>query len=93
MGLGVQIFLNRVGKTRIADPVQAMRAGGQIATRQLVLALRTGLDPGQAMGNGKVDRPIIAQFEMQAGVMFDTAPIATIERFPPDMKFNAPATG
>ena len=49
-----------------------------------MLALGTGLDAAQTVTKGKVDGLIIAQLEVQARVMLDTAPVAPEERVAPD---------
>ena len=56
----------------------------QIAARQLVFALRAGLDPGQALRDRPVDGLIIAQLEMQEGMILDAAPVAAVKRLAPD---------
>ncbi len=48
----------------------------QVAARDLVLALRAGLDRLQAARNRKIDRLVVADLEMQERVMFDRAPVA-----------------
>ena len=54
-----------------------------VSPRQLVFALRAGLDTRQAMGNRVVDGLMVAQFEMQEGVVFDAAPVAAIDGIGP----------
>src|SRR5262249_22129711 len=51
-----------------------------IAPRDLVLALRTGFDPGQAMRDRVFDRLIITELEVQKRVVLDGAPMPAIER-------------
>jgi hypothetical protein len=51
-----------------------------IAARQLVLPLRARFHAGEAHGDGRIDGLIIAQLEMQEGLVDQTAPIAAIER-------------
>ena len=51
-----------------------------IAARQLVLALRAGLDHLQLALDGEVDRLVVADLEMQEGVVLDAAPVAAVER-------------
>ena len=57
-----------------------MAGCGQIPARQLVFALRTRFDTRQAQLNGGLDGLIVAQLEMQAAVIFDTAPVAAEKR-------------
>ena len=66
----------------------------QIAARQLVFALRPRLDPAQTLGNRPVDGLMVAQFEMQEGVVFGAAPVASVQRVAPDevqRRGNGPA--
>ena len=53
---------------------------GQIAAGELVRALRAGLDARELVRNGEVDGLVVADLEMQAGVLLERAPIAAIER-------------
>ena len=59
--------------------VQAVGLHRQIAARQLVLTLCASLDALQPACDGKVDRLIIAGFEMQERQMFGRAPVAAIK--------------
>ena len=43
---------------------------------QFVFALRACLNPIQPVGNGKINRPIVAQLEMQVLNRFAAAPVA-----------------
>ena len=52
---------------------------GPVAAGELVLALRARLDPLEAAGDGKVDRLVVADLEMQEGVVLDAAPVAAVE--------------
>src|SRR6056297_4074819 len=74
--LGLEIVLDGARKALIGEPVQRMGFYGQVAAGDLVLALGTGLDRIQPVGDGVVDGLVIAGLEMQAGVMLDRAPIA-----------------
>ena len=46
----------------------------QIAARQLVLALRAGLDALEPVRDGEVDRLVVAELEMQERVVLDARP-------------------
>ena len=46
-----------------------------------MLSLRTRLDGFQSVFDGVFDRLIIADFEMQKGMMLDSAPVAAIKCF------------
>ena len=51
-----------------------------VAARELVLALRAGLDAGEPARDREVDRLMVADLEMQEGVILDAAPVAAVER-------------
>ncbi len=51
----------------------------KIPARQLVLALRAGLDDGELSLNREVDGLMVADFEVQKRMVLDTAPVAAIE--------------
>ena len=55
-----------------------------VAARQLVLALRAGLDAGEAARDRRVDRLIIAELEMEERHFLEGAPIAAVERLGAD---------
>ena len=55
-----------------------------VAARQLVLALRAGLDPRELVLDREIDRLIVAQLEMQERVVLDRAPVAAVERVAAD---------
>src|SRR5689334_12146843 len=48
----------------------------QISARELMLALRTGLDDLQPVLDREIDRLIVADLEMQERMMLDRAPVA-----------------
>ena len=79
-----QIVGHRARKPLIRHPVQRMGFDRKIPARQLVIALRSRLDPLAAVTDGKVDRLVIAKLEMQAGMMLDRPPIAPVKRFASD---------
>ena len=56
------------------DPVPAAHERRQEAARQLVLALRAGLETGQAFAQAVVDALVVAGLEMQAGHRFGRRP-------------------
>src|SRR3546814_8925386 len=53
--------------------------GGQIAALDLVLALGTGLDPRETVGDGVVDGLIVAGLEVQEAEASERAPVASVE--------------
>ena len=62
------------------------RAGDDrlIAARQLVLALRAGLDAGEAMPDRPVDRLIIAELEVEERHLLGASPVTAVKRVRPD---------
>jgi hypothetical protein len=64
--------------------VGRVRRDRQVAARELVLALRAGLDPFQAVCQGEVDGLVIADLEMQERVVLDRTPVPAVERLRPD---------
>ena len=64
----------------MGDVMRRLRRHRQVAARQLVLALRAGLDHLQPLGDREVDRLVVADLEMQEGVVLDAAPVAAVKR-------------
>lgn len=64
----------------------------QVATGELVLTLRSGLDAGKPVRDGPVDGLMVAELEMQAGMILDAAPIAPEKRVAAD-EIERPAIG
>ena len=80
LALAVEIVGDRAAqKAAIGDPVRRIGRDRQVAARQLVLALGAGLDARQAVLDGVVDRLVVADLEVQAGVVLDGAPVAAVE--------------
>src|SRR5690606_14156614 len=75
---------HRLAEGSVCDPVGAIGAGGEIAARELVLALRARLHTGKAALDRKVDGLIVAAFKMQEGVMLYRAPVASVKRIAAD---------
>src|SRR5215210_1085347 len=61
------------------DVVRAVGDGGQKAARQLMLALRPGLEELQTPLDGELDPRVVAQLEVQITHVFDGAPVAPIQ--------------
>src|SRR5687768_2319348 len=74
-----EIIRNRPPKRRIRDEMGAVRRDRKIAAGELVRALRAGLDRCEAVLDGKGDRLIVANLEMQEGMLLDGAPITSVE--------------
>src|SRR5262249_42667688 len=72
-----QIVCNRPPQAAIRNVMRRVSCGRQIAARDLVLALRAGLDARYFMGDRIVDRLIIAELEVQEWVMPDRAPMTS----------------
>src|SRR5882672_11088180 len=64
----------------VDDPVGREGRDRKIAALNLVVALGAGLDALQAVGDGVVDRLVVAGLEVQEGVALQAAPIAAVER-------------
>ena len=60
------------------DVVHRRRGCREIAARELVLALRAGLDAGKAFCERKIDGLMVAHLEMQERMVLDAAPVAAI---------------
>src|SRR3984893_9418825 len=75
-----EIIRYRAAQIGIGDVMRRIGGLGEIAARDLVLALRAGLDGFQAAPDLKVDGLVIADLEMQERVMFDRAPVAAEQR-------------
>ena len=71
-GLGLEVLGDGAGEAGVGDPVQRVGGDRQVAARQLVLALGAGLDAGEAVRDGPVDR-LVAELEVQAGGVLDAA--------------------
>src|SRR3990170_2200040 len=82
--LGLQVARDGGLEARIGKPVERVGSLGQVAARELMRALSAGLDAAKAMGNGVLDRLIIAELEVQARVMLDRAPVAPVQAIAAD---------
>ena len=71
-------------QSRIGNVMRRIGGVGQVAARELVLALGPGLDPLQPVCDRVVDGLIVADLEMQERVVLDRAPIAAVERIGAD---------
>ena len=80
----LQVVGHRPAQAGMGDVVEGMGGDGQVAARQLVLPLRPGLDPLQPARQGKIDGLMIADLEMQEGVVLDAAPVPAVERLAAD---------
>src|SRR5690606_26141357 len=71
-------FGNGRPETGVGDEMHRSGLDGFVAARELVAALRARLDAGKAAFDGRVDGLVIAQLEMQEGLVFEAAPIAAV---------------
>src|SRR3954452_13893227 len=78
--LALEVIIDGAAQARIGDEVSGVGGSRQVAPCDLVLALRAGLDVRQPAFDGKVDRLIIADLEMQEGMMLDRTPAAAEQR-------------
>src|SRR5260370_37016845 len=76
----LQIVRYRAAQAGIGDVVRGIGGLRQVAARDLVLALRAGLDRFQATLNRKIDGLAAATLEMQEPVMPGRAPVGAEER-------------
>ena len=63
-------------KTGVSNVVGGMRCDREVATRQFVFALSPGLDLFKAVNNGKIDGLVIANLEVEEGMVLNTAPVS-----------------
>ena len=78
--LALEIIGDRAAQPGIGDVMGRIGRDRHIAARELVLALRAGLDALEAVRDRIVDGLVIANLEMQERMMLDRAPMAAIER-------------
>lgn len=70
---------DRSHQSRVGDEMCRMGNHRHIAARQLVLALRAGLDSGKPVRDRPFDGLMVAELEMQKGVILHAAPMASVE--------------
>src|SRR3954451_10492872 len=71
-----KIVPHRPAQTGIDDMMRGVGGLRQVTARDLVLALRAGLDPLQAVLDRELDGLIVADLEMQERMVLDGAPVA-----------------
>src|SRR6202171_6595780 len=79
-----EILVDGAAQTGVGDVVRGISGLRQVAARDLVFALRAGLDGFEAAPDRKVDGLIIADLEMQERMMLDRAPVAAERRIGTD---------
>src|SRR6516225_2332904 len=79
--LALEVIGDAAPQGRVGNVVRRIGGGRHVTARDLVLALRAGLDAGQLMRDGVVDRLIVAQLEMQEGMVLDCTPVAAEQGF------------
>src|SRR5258708_3475099 len=76
----LQVIRNRPAQVGIGDVMRRVGGLRQVSARQLMLALGAGFHRFQAALDGKVDRLVIADLEMQERMVLDRAPVAAEQR-------------
>src|SRR3954452_14629676 len=79
-----EVIGNRAAQIGVGDVMGGVGGLRQVSARQLVLALRAGLDHPQAALDREINRLVIADLEMQERMMLDRAPIAAEQRIGAD---------
>src|SRR5580704_517261 len=74
--LAHQVIVDGAAQAGIGDIVRGTSRRRHVAARNLVFALGAGFDPRQLVRDGKIDRLVIAEFEVQKRMMLDGAPVA-----------------
>jgi len=64
----------------VGEMVEAVGRRRQVAPGKLVRPLGPCFDPGQTVLDGVLDGLVVAHFEMQAVMILESAPVATVER-------------
>src|SRR6516165_3190770 len=81
---GQALALEKVGdgaaKRGIGNVVGAIGFHRQITAGKLMCTLGAGLDASELLGDGKLDSLVVADLEVEVGVVLDTSPIAAVER-------------
>src|SRR5690606_22152510 len=67
------------GEARVADPVSRVDGRRDHAARELVEALRAGLEVRDARRDRVLDQPVVAELEVQEVMVLDAAPVAAVE--------------
>src|SRR5271165_3494051 len=70
---------DRAFEAGIGKVVRRIGRHRPVAARHFMFPLRPRFDPFQAMPQGKINRLIIAYFEMQERVLLDRSPISAVE--------------
>src|SRR5262245_10534695 len=82
--LALEVVGDGASEPRIGDEMRRIGVGRQVAAGEFVLALRPGLDACQPVADGELDGLIVADLEVQAGVVLDRAPVAPIKAIAAD---------
>src|SRR5437868_9253948 len=80
LAFGFQELGNRVTEAPVRNEVRAPGDYRLVAARNLVLALRAGLNASEAMVDRPFDRLVIAEFEVEEWHFLGAAPVAAVER-------------
>src|SRR5215210_2280517 len=74
------VALDRKPELLVVYRVRAVRQGWEEATRELVFALRAGLEELEAPLDRELDRLIVAKLEVQVALSKGGTPVAAVER-------------
>ena len=80
LGLTFEKTCDRVRERRVREPVRGVRDGRQEAARELVFALCAAFERIESGLDAEFEQLVVGRFEMQAGHVFERAPIAAIQR-------------
>ena len=78
IGFTFKIIFDRAGEFWMRQPVRRANGYRQEPSRQFVFALRAAFEHLQAMGNRVFDALLVAGFEVQAGHVFQCAPMPSV---------------
>src|SRR6185312_5734396 len=76
----LEIIGDRAAQAGVGDIMRGVGGVRQISARQLVFALCAGLDDFEPVMDGEINGLIVANLEMQEGMMLDRAPVAAEQR-------------
>src|SRR5256885_9526735 len=80
LAFGFQELGNGVTEAPVRNEVRAPGDYRLVAARNLVLALRAGLNASEAMVDRPFDRLVIAELEMEEWHFLDAAPVTAVKR-------------
>src|SRR5262245_30512340 len=78
--LMAQKILDRAAQPRIGDVMRRIGRGRHVSARELVRAAGAGLDPLKLAVDRELHGLVVADLEVQKGVMLEAAPVAAEQR-------------